>query len=129
MAAQTERPPESGIRVTSADDMETANDALAESQPEMAPGSPATYAQPAEDDRWRDIMAGFVDDPRGAVQAATDRVEDEVSALMALLSEHRERLLAATSGDAEAHTEEMRKALLAYRDFSGEIAKNVRSLS
>lgn len=74
-------------------------------------------------------MADFVDDPRSAVQAATDRVENEISEFVAELREHLAKLPDSSPGQSAAPTEEMRQILLSYREVSTHLAENRRSLT
>jgi hypothetical protein len=62
--------------------------------------------------RWRDVQAGFVDDPADAVRAAAGLVDEAVQAMVAALHQQRETL-EATAG--EARTEQLRVALRRYR--------------
>ena len=61
--------------------------------------------------RWRELQAGFVDDPQRAVREA-DEVVDEV---MRTITEHRERLADEWQGHTD--TEHLRLALREYRSF------------
>ncbi|MCC5580342.1 hypothetical protein IMZ11_32460 [Microtetraspora sp. AC03309] len=63
------------------------------------------------DQRWRDIKAAFVDDPRGSVEQADALVEEAVSAV-----DDRRRSLADRWRDPDTKdTEELRLALREYR--------------
>jgi hypothetical protein len=67
-------------------------------------------------DRWREILSGFVDDPHGSVEAAAALADQEVAALSARLSQRQDVLRGAWQG-ADRGTEDFRMALKAYRDF------------
>lgn len=62
-------------------------------------------------DRWRELQAGFVDDPAQAVRAADDLVEE----IMRELAQRRESLR--QRWPAGADTEELRVVIRAYRAF------------
>jgi hypothetical protein len=64
--------------------------------------------------RFLDIQAGFVDEPRQAVEAAGRFVDDLVQQVIDALQGQRGQLTGAT---AEGSTEELRLALRAYRQF------------
>jgi hypothetical protein len=64
--------------------------------------------------RFLDIQAGFVDEPRQAVEAAGRFVDDLVQQVIDALQGQRGQLTGAT---AEESTEELRLALRAYRQF------------
>jgi hypothetical protein len=64
--------------------------------------------------RFRDIQAGFVDEPRQAVEEAGRFVDDLVRQVAEALKAQRGQLAGAT---AEGSTEDLRLALRAYRQF------------
>jgi hypothetical protein len=64
--------------------------------------------------RFLDIQAGFVDEPRQAVESAGRFVDDLVQQVIDALQGQRGQLTGAT---AEGSTEELRLALRAYRQF------------
>ncbi|HEV8425840.1 MAG TPA: hypothetical protein VGS14_11740 [Actinomycetes bacterium] len=64
--------------------------------------------------RFLDIQAGFVDEPRQAVEAAGRFVDDLVQQVTDALQGQRHQLTGTT---AEGSTEELRLALRAYRQF------------
>jgi hypothetical protein len=78
---------------------------------------PATPTQPVSADelarRWEAVVAGFVDDPKHAVEEA-DRLLGEV---VQRLTDDRARMRAQWSGPGEASTEELRVVLQRYRDM------------
>lgn len=66
--------------------------------------------------RWDDVQAGFVDDPRAAVQQANCLVEGVVDQLTATFTSQRDELESQwTRGDVD--TEALRVALQRYRAF------------
>jgi hypothetical protein len=85
------------------------------------------------DARWHDIVAGFIDDPRGSVAEAADLVEADVSAFIAMLSKRRDGMgggwQSEGSADSGTATEDLRIALRSYRDFSRQIAESTKALS
>lgn len=60
-------------------------------------------------DRWRDVQAGFVDDPRAAVERADDLLEELLQDVTRQAGEMRE------SWKSQQDTEQLRLALREYR--------------
>ena len=120
-------PARSPIRMVSIDELKPA---AARAHPE--PVARATTGL-ADNQRWHDILLGFIDDPRGSVAEAAELVEADVTSLIALLSRRRDAVAegwqAEKSSEAGAATEELRLALRAYRDFSRQIAASLKALS
>jgi hypothetical protein len=67
--------------------------------------------------RWKEIQAGFVDEPREAVEQADGLVADLVRQLTAGFSEARSTLESQWAEGEEASTEDLRMALMRYRAF------------
>ncbi|MFI6902134.1 hypothetical protein ACIBKY_12780 [Nonomuraea sp. NPDC050394] len=67
------------------------------------------YASGQIADRWRDVQAGFVDDPRAAVERADDLLEDLLRDVTRQAGEMRE------SWKSQQDTEQLRLALREYR--------------
>lgn len=67
--------------------------------------------------RWDDIQAGFVDDPRTAVQNAQQLVGDLVTELTETFSRERGTLEGQWNSGGNADTEALRVALQRYRSF------------
>jgi len=113
-----------GIQVVSADEMEPAS-VIAE-----IPGDDAKASgrSPAHDQRWHDVLANFIDDPRGSVLAATELVVDDVSAFIAVLDQRKKRMLNAPPEDRAASTEDLRQAAAAYRDISKLLTASTEAL-
>jgi hypothetical protein len=84
---------------------------------EAGPAVPAVAG-----DRWSDITAMFVDDPRGSVEEASVMVDEAVGALIAV-ARQRQAALAASWQAPDADTERLRKALQAYRAFWTTVAQ------
>lgn len=66
-------------------------------------------------DRWRDVQGRFVDDPRGAVQAADALVTEVTQSLVKNFAQQKEELESQWSGGGDAETEDLRLALRRYR--------------
>jgi hypothetical protein len=67
--------------------------------------------------RWDDVQSGFVDNPRECVEKADALVSDVVERLTTGFSEARSRLEAQWARGEEASTEDLRLALMRYREF------------
>ena len=102
---------------------------------ELKPSAARSAPEP-DDDRWREILVGFIDDPRGSVALGAELVEEEVTALIALLSRRlarRREAIAETwrterTSDPDSATEDFRLALRDYREFSRQIAASRKAL-
>lgn len=94
------------------------------------PGDDATVsgASSAPDQRWHDVLANFIDDPRGSVLAATELVVDDVSAFVAVLEQRKKSMLNAPPGDDAGRTEDLRQAAAAYRDISKLLTASTQAL-
>lgn len=112
------------IQVVPADEMEPAS-AIAEIPGDDAAesGESATHEK-----RWHDVLANFVDDPRGSVLAATELVVDDVSGFVAVLDQRKKSMLNAPPEDRAAATEDFRQALAAYRDISKLLTASTHAL-
>jgi hypothetical protein len=81
---------------------------------------PAANSRPGQGrdaDRWREILLGFVDDPRAAVEQADRLVDEAVRALQDRIEAQRGDLREAWRSRGEASTEDLRMALRGYRDL------------
>ncbi|MBJ8346619.1 hypothetical protein JGU72_18240 [Antrihabitans sp. YC2-6] len=67
--------------------------------------------------RWGDVQAGFVDDPRECIQRADGLVSDVVQQLTTGIADARSRLESQWSRGEQASTEDLRVALMRYREF------------
>jgi hypothetical protein len=89
-----------------------------EPEPEAATGTTASLVGSLDTDgirnRFLDIQAGFVDEPRQAVEEAGRFVDDLVQQVADALREQRGQLAGAAD---DASTEDLRLALRAYRQF------------
>ncbi|MEU8267773.1 hypothetical protein AB0B89_11445 [Sphaerisporangium sp. NPDC049002] len=79
--------------------------------PEQGTGS-ADFQQ-----RWREVQAGFVDDPRDAVERADQLVEEAVTAL----TSRRQGLVDRWKNSDQGDTEQLRLALRDYRSLLEEL--------
>jgi hypothetical protein len=68
-------------------------------------------------DRWTDVQAGFVDEPRDSVQQADALVAEVMKRLADSFSTERQSLERQWSSGEEASTEDLRVALRRYRSF------------
>jgi len=99
-----------------------------------AGASAATSAAPTSDDdgrtplftderssqfrsRWTDVQAGFVDEPRSAVEQADGLVAEVMQQLARTFAEERTRLEAEWERQGDVSTEDLRQALRRYRSF------------
>jgi hypothetical protein len=67
--------------------------------------------------RWQRVQAGFVDEPRQAVEEADKLVADLIDRLAESFSQSRSRLETQWDQGDDASTEELRIALMRYRSF------------
>jgi hypothetical protein len=67
--------------------------------------------------RWAGVQAAFVDDPKDCVQKADALVSDLVEQLTTGFAQARSRLEEQWSRGKEASTEDLRLALMHYREF------------
>jgi len=65
-------------------------------------------------ERWHEIQATFVDNPRASVEQAAGLLHDSVEELVVSVKERQHELLSAWRGN-DAGTEELRTALQGYR--------------
>jgi hypothetical protein len=81
-----------------------------------APDAPGSISP----QRWREILASFVDDPRGSVKMAADAVDSAIAEVMASVRA-RQRGLASSWQSSETDTEQLRLALREYRRFGAQV--------
>jgi hypothetical protein len=67
--------------------------------------------------RWAGVQAAFVDNPKDCVQKADHLVSDVVEQLTTGFAQTRSRLEGQWSQGQEASTEDLRMALMHYREF------------
>ena len=98
--------------------------------PTAAVERPSTEREPSQDDllfaqndlaelrsRWAAVQAAFVDDPKDCVQKADVLVSDLVEQLTSGFSTARSRLEEQWGRGEEVSTEDLRVALMHYREF------------
>ncbi|MFN8556329.1 MAG: hypothetical protein U0531_02905 [Dehalococcoidia bacterium] len=68
-------------------------------------------------DRWTEVQAGFVDEPRNAVQQADGLVADVMQQLARIFADERAKLEAEWDRGDDVSTEDLRLALRRYRSF------------
>jgi hypothetical protein len=80
--------------------------------------------------RWMRAQASFVDNPRDAVSAASDLVDQTAQAFAAALQQRQQRLLAmwerdpaAANGSAASDTEELRLVMQRYRALFNQLCR------
>ena len=67
--------------------------------------------------RWREIQAGFVDEPRNAVERADELVAELMQKLAQSFSQQRNELEHQWDASEDVSTEDLRVALTRYRSF------------
>jgi len=72
-------------------------------------------------ERWVDIQASFVDDPRQAVEQADTLVAEVMQRLAQAFADERKTLEQQWDRGGETETEELRLALRRYRSFFGRL--------
>ena len=68
-------------------------------------------------DRWDEIQAGFVDEPRSAVEKADELVAQAMKRLAEMFADERARLETQWNRGENVETEDLRIALQRYRSF------------
>jgi polyhydroxyalkanoate synthesis regulator phasin len=71
--------------------------------------------------KWNDIQARFVDEPRGSVEEANALVSDLMDRLVSSFSEQRDRLEEQWDRGDDVTTEDLRMVLMRYRSFFGRL--------
>lgn len=108
----TAKPPAEGREFASNHERPGAEDA--------APVFPAQEAQELRG-RWDNIQAGFVDEPRRAVEEADELVARTMKRLAESFAEERARLEGQWDRGDDVSTEDLRLALRRYRAFFGRL--------
>ena len=67
--------------------------------------------------RWTDIQAGFVDEPRRAVEQADGLVAEAIKRLAETFASERDQLEGQWDRGGDVSTEDLRQALQRYRSF------------
>ena len=73
------------------------------------------------EEKWNDIQARFVDEPRGSVEEANALVSDLMDRLVSSFSEQRDRLEEQWDRGDDVSTEDLRIVLMRYRSFFGRL--------
>lgn len=68
-------------------------------------------------ERWTDIQAGFVDEPRRAVERADELVAEAIKRLAESFAGERSRLESQWDRGDDVSTEDLRQSLQRYRSF------------
>jgi hypothetical protein len=68
-------------------------------------------------DRWKEIQAGFVDEPRKAVKEADALVADLMQRLAQMFASEREQLESRWTAGDSVSTEDLRQGFQRYRSF------------
>ena len=101
--------------------VEPAGTAAAQSGAPGGAGADVALLDPADGERfrqrWNDVQARFVDDPREAVQTADGLVAELMQSLAGGFNQHKSRLESAWQSGDDPDTEELRQALQRYRSF------------
>lgn len=108
-----------GIQVVSADETESAS---------VTDDDADSGASSAHEQRWHDVLAHFIDDPRGSVLAATELVVEDVSAFVAVLEQRKKSMLNVPPEDRAATTEDLRQTAATYRDISKLLTASTQAL-
>lgn len=95
----------------------------AEGQPSREHAEPLFPASDAADlrGRWDGIQAGFVDEPRKAVQDADSLVASAMKRLAETFADERSTLEKQWDSGEDVSTEDLRVALRRYRSFFGRL--------
>jgi hypothetical protein len=91
----------------------------------MEPGTPAGARTPvgtAAGQRWHEIQAGFVDDPRGMVTQAAAMVDEAVEGFISATRERQAQVASSWQG-RDAGTDELRTALQDYRALASSLTE------
>ena len=73
--------------------------------------------------QWQEVQAGFVDEPRRAVQQADELVAGAIKRLAQTFADERSQLEGQWDRGDEVSTEDLRVALQKYRTFFGRLLK------
>jgi hypothetical protein len=88
----------------------------------QVPASPGGAAAPSgtSAQRWSEILATFVDDPRGSVKMAAAAVDLAIDEFVTSV-QARQRALASSWQGSDTDTEQLRTALREYRKFAAQV--------
>jgi hypothetical protein len=108
---------------TFADDA-TPQGAATRDEPRGEAGTAPLFAPSEADDlrgRWDSVQAGFVDEPRRAVEQADSLVAGTMKRLAEMFAEERANLEGQWDRGDDVSTEDLRLALQRYRSFFGRL--------
>jgi hypothetical protein len=71
--------------------------------------------------KWNDVQARFVDEPRGSVEEANALVSDLMDRLVSSFSAQRDQLEKQWDRGDDVSTEDLRLVLMRYRSFFGRL--------
>jgi hypothetical protein len=100
------------------------NDEGAAPEAERAGGEGELFSANERNDleqRWNEIQARFVDEPRGSVEEANTLVSELMDRLVSSFSEQRARLEDQWERGDDVTTEDLRMVLMRYRSFFGRL--------
>ena len=89
-------------------------------QADEAPLFPTEEAGELQD-RWQEVQASFVDEPRQAVQQADELVAGAIKKLAQTFADERSQLEGQWDRGDQVSTEDLRVALQKYRTFFGRL--------
>ena len=92
------------------------------SQADEAPLFPPDEAGHLQE-RWQEVQASFVDEPRQAVQQADELVAGAIKRLAQTFADERSQLEGQWDRGDQVSTEDLRVALQKYRSFFGRLLK------
>ncbi|TLQ46608.1 hypothetical protein [Streptomyces marianii] len=120
---ETTAEPEPGADREPGAEPESEAPAATEGRPGPDRGTPLIAVEDAESyrDRWQQIQANFIDDPRDSVRAADSLVADVIQTLAATFADHKQDLESRWSRGEETETEDLRVALQHYRIFFNQL--------
>ena len=124
MAERTESQTDDAATENDAESQASVNDEPTAAAAESTDGEGELFSASERNelkDRWNDIQARFVDEPRGSVEEANALVSDLMDRLVSSFSEQRERLEEQWDRGDDVTTEDLRVVLMRYRSFFGRL--------
>jgi hypothetical protein len=121
VAATVEYVPEAEADAEIEAEAEAEIEAEAETEAQAEAVAPSEISS-ANQDNWHEVVASFIDDPRGSVQAAAALAETEIAAYISALNQREEALRLAWQSEADPSTEDLRIALRDYRELCRQLA-------
>ena len=124
MAESTESQTEDPRTDNDAESQASVNDEPTAVQAESTDSEGELFSASERDEleqKWNDIQARFVDEPRGSVEEANALVSDLMDRLVSGFSQQRDRLEEQWDRGDDVTTEELRMVLMRYRSFFGRL--------